>query len=137
MEILMSGRVIQLWKTWDTRYSNSLFQLQVNPTLSVMHVPVTALLVQVQVFPTKLCLQSLHTQPGRYNWKSVELPGDISAVCDSKFSNLLHALPEYKGLHPLHSMCHLLLLLGIGDSPTSQPYTHKTQKTIYHTAHST
>lgn len=60
--------------------------------------------------------------------KIYELYGNITAVCDSIFNNLLHALPEYKDLHPLHSMCHLLLLLGIGGFPVPQPYTHETQK---------
>jgi len=60
--------------------------------------------------------------------KICELPGNITAACDGIFNNLLHALPEYKDLHPLHSMCHLLLLLGLGGFPEPQLYTHETQK---------
>lgn len=109
-------------------YSNGLFQFQVNPTLSVLHIPVTIVLVQVQVFQTNFCLQCTSHTAWKIQLKICELPGNITAVCDSIFNNLLHALPEYKDLHPLHSMCHLLLFLGTGGFPEPQPYTNETQK---------
>jgi len=94
----------------------------------VLHIPVTILLVQGQVFQTSLFAMHFTHTAWKIQLKICELPGNITAACDSIFNNLLHAQPEYKDLHPLHSMCHLLLLLGIGGFPEPQLYKHETQK---------